>query len=151
MRIVIGSDEAGFFLKGIIKDYLSNQGYEVDDFGTYNKEPTSYPDKACEVAEAVKTGKYERGILICGTGIGMCITANKVPGIRAALCNDTYSAERAKKSNDAQIITLGERVIGPELAKAIVRTWLNADTVSPTSAPKIERIMAIEKKFIKEE
>ncbi len=99
-----------------------------------------YPDIAVEVARAIKAGKHERGILICGTGIGMSISANKVPGIRAAQCHDTYSAERARKSNNAQIISLGARVIGVELAKTIVSAWLESEFDGGNSAPKVERI-----------
>ena len=120
MKIAIGCDEAACGLRDIIKAHLSAQGHEVGDFGTFNNEPVLYPDVGFKVAEAIMAGQYERGILLCGTGIGMAISANKVPGIRAAQCHDTFSAERASRSNNAQIITLGARVIGPELAKVIV-------------------------------
>jgi ribose 5-phosphate isomerase B len=99
-----------------------------------------YPDIAFAVAEQVKQGAFSRAILLCGTGIGMAISANKVPGVRAAQCHDTYSAERASKSNDAQIITIGSRVVGAELAKAIVDKWLESEFMGGNSQPKLKRI-----------
>ena len=113
MKIAIGCDEAGYELKEILKPYIVAEGYEVEDFGAYDTNPVLYPDVGHAVATAVAAGKCESAVLICGTGIGMAITANKVKGIRAAQCHDTYSAQRARKSNDAQIVTLGARVIGP--------------------------------------
>ena len=101
---------------------------------------SDYPDIAFQVALAIKEGKYQRGILLCGTGIGMSIVANKVLGIRAAQCYDTYSAQRARKSNNAQIITFGARVTGPELAKAIIEAWLESEFAGGGSAPKVEKI-----------
>lgn len=151
MNIAIGSDEAGYELKEIIKAYLSENGHEVADYGVYNTSPSLYPDTALKVAEAVVAQKQERGILICGTGIGMAMTANKVPGIRAAQCHDTFSAERAQKSNNAQIITMGARVIGPELAKKIVDTWIASDFKNSKSVPKVNRIMDIEQSFHQKE
>lgn len=147
MRLSVGSDEAGFRLKELIKSYLRELGHEVTDFGTFNEEPALYPNVAVQVAENIRHGNSERGVLICGTGIGMSITANKVPGIRAALCHDTYSAERAQKSNDAQILCMGERVIGPELAKAIVHTWLDSSFAGGRSLPKVERIKEFEEQY----
>jgi len=115
------------------------------DLGVHDTTPVDYPEVAQDVAERVASGEFERGILVCGTGIGVAITANKVPGIRAAQAHDTYSAERAIKSNNAQILTMGSRVIGPELAKSIVDAWLQAvwDETSP-SARKVAKIMAVE-------
>ena len=106
-----------------------------------------YPDIALNVAERVASGECERGILVCGTGIGMCITANKVPGVRAALCHDTYSAERARKSNDAQVITMGARVIGPELAKAIIDAWLVSEFAGGGSTVKVEKMNRVDEKY----
>jgi ribose 5-phosphate isomerase B len=144
-RIAIGADDAGFALKGVIAEHLRRSGLEVEDFGVHNTDPSLYPDIALDVAQAVADGKYPRGILICGTGIGVCITANKVPGIRAAVCHDSYSAERARRSNDCQIMTLGSRVVGEELAKQLVDIWLKADFDSNRSGKKVDRINAIEK------
>lgn len=144
MRIAIGSDEAGYELKTKLADYILGLGFEIRDLGTYEAKPVLYADIAVSVARDVTEGRSERGVLICGTGIGMAIAANKVPGIRAAQCHDTYSAERAAKSNDAQIITLGARVVGLELAKAIVRTYLESYYKDGPSTPKIRRIMEYE-------
>jgi ribose 5-phosphate isomerase B len=141
--VAIGSDEAGFRLKGIVIDLLEHEeGLEVADFGCHSEDPVDYPDVAFELAHAVARGDHERGILICGTGIGMSIAANKVPGVRAAQAHDTYSAERARKSNDAQILALGARVIGPELAKSIVRTWLRSEFAGGASSRKVDKIKA---------
>jgi len=144
MKLAIGSDEAAWELKDVIRAHLQARGYDVEDFGTFNAQPVLYPDVAFAVAEAILAGRFERGILLCGTGIGMAISANKVPGIRAAQCHDTYSAERAQKSNDAQIITLGARVVGGELAKAIVDAWLASHFEGGQSNAKVERIAEYE-------
>jgi ribose 5-phosphate isomerase B len=144
--IAIGSDEAGFRLKGILIDVLGVEGETVTDFGCHSEDPVDYPDVAFEVAQAVARGEHDRGILICGTGIGMSIAANKVPGVRAAQAHDAYSAERARKSNDAQILALGARVIGPELAKSIVRTWLRAEFAGGGSARKVGKIKAADER-----
>lgn len=145
MRIAVGCDEAGLKLKDRIAEYLKAKDVEVKDFGVYDPTPILYPDKAFEVAEAVANGEYERGILICGTGIGMAIAANKVSGIRAAVCHDMYSAERARRSNDAQIMTMGARVIGEELALKMVQVWMDCEFDGGNSAPKVARIEAYEK------
>jgi ribose 5-phosphate isomerase B len=147
MKISIGSDEAGYRLKEVIKAYLQELGHDVADFGTFDGQPVLYPNVATEVAEDILQGNAERGVLICGTGIGMCISANKVPGIRAALCHDTYSAERARKSNDAQILCMGERVIGPELAKAVIYSWLRSEFAGGGSIPKVERMKELDEKY----
>ncbi len=151
MSIAIGSDHVGFALKNVIKAQLEQWGYEVEDYGCYSEEAVSYPRYGQKVAEAVAAGKHERGILICGTGIGMAIVANKVAGIRAAQCHDIYSAERARKSNDAQIMTMGARVIGPELARSLVRVWLDSEFAGQTSPsyPKVQEIMEVEAKYLK--
>lgn len=144
MRIAIGCDEAAFDLKEIIKQKLIQSGYHVDDFGTYDNKPVFYPDIAFVVAQSIADGKHERGILLCGTGIGMAIAANKVLGIRAAVCHDAYSAERACKSNNAQIIALGARILGVELAKSLVDIWLKSKFQGGSSTEKIERISEYE-------
>jgi ribose 5-phosphate isomerase B len=125
--IAIGSDHAGFTLKQEIVELLRAEKYEFRDFGTISGEPIDYTDVAREVAEAVAKGKFDKGILICGTGIGVCITANKVPGIRAALCSEEYSARLSREHNNANVLALGGRTLGAELAKDIVRVWLTAD------------------------
>ena len=150
MKIAIGCDELGLALKTTLVEYLRGQTIvpaEVVDFGVFTPEAVDYPDIAVAVAEAVSRGEAERAILICGTGIGMCITANKVPGIRAALAHDVYSAERARKSNNAQILTLGAVVIGPEAAKKIVEAWLPSDFVGGRSARKVAKIDAVDRRY----
>jgi RpiB/LacA/LacB family sugar-phosphate isomerase len=138
MKIALGADGAGKPLLDVIEAHLrANPGLEVANLS----QPGFYADISAAVAHAVMDGTYDRAILCCGTGIGVCISANKIPGIRAALTHDTYSAERAAKSNNAQIITLGARVIGPELAKAIVDTWI-ASKFDPrgASAANVEAV-----------
>lgn len=149
MGIAIGSDEAGFQLKETLKAFLADLGQEVTDYGCYSADAVDYPDVAERVALAVAAGRHARGVLICGTGIGMAITANKVPGVRAAQAHDTYSAERARKSNDAQIVTLGARVVGPELAKTIVRVWLDAEFAgeSSPSIGKVRKMIAVDHRY----
>jgi D-erythrulose 4-phosphate isomerase len=140
MKVVLGADGAGKPLLDVIAAHLAGRkDVAVADLS----KPGYYADVAADVGEAILAGKHERGILFCGTGIGVCISANKVPGIRAALTHDTYSAERAAKSNNAQIITMGARVIGPELAKAIVDSWLNAEF--DPAGPSAGNVAAIDK------
>jgi ribose 5-phosphate isomerase B len=137
-KIAIGCDPAAVELKEIIKDHLSELGYDFVDFGS---DDPIYANVAFEVAEAVARGEHERGILLCGTGIGMCIAANKVPGAYAALCSDAYSTERSRKSNDANIMTLGAQVTGYQLAKTLVTIWMNFEfTPGTRSEPKVQRI-----------
>ncbi len=147
LSVAIGADEAAFDLKEVLKDHLTKKGIEVKDYGAYDKNPVLYPDVAIKVAEAIAQGTHSRGILMCGTGIGMAITANKVPGVRAACCHDTYSAQRARKSNDAQVLTMGARVIGPELAKTIVDAWLESEFEGGRSAPKVEKMIEYDEKY----
>ena len=147
MKLAIGCDEAAYALKVEIMKHLDEIGVEYKDFGADKGEIVLYPDVAKTVAEAVAAGEFERGILVCGTGIGMAITANKVPGIRAAVCLDPFSTERSRKSNDAQIMCMGERVIGVELAKYLVDIWLKCDFAGGGSAPKVERIMEVERSY----
>jgi ribose 5-phosphate isomerase B len=147
MRIAIGCDEAAVGLTNVIRQQLEEKNIELKDFGVFTEDKVDYPDIGVKVAESVAAGECERGILICGTGIGMCITANKVPGVRAALCHDTYSAERARKSNDAQVITMGARVIGPELAKSIINVWLESEFAGGGSTVKVEKMNALDAKY----
>ena len=147
MKIILGSDHFGFDLKEVIKEHLQSKGIVVVDIGVYDKNPVDYPDIAVALAERVASGEFERGILICGTGIGMAIVANKVPGVRAAVCHDVYSAERARKSNDAQIMTMGGVIVGPELAKKLVDVWLESEFQGGRSLPKVEKIKMIDAKY----
>lgn len=149
MKIAIGCDDAAYNLKVELIKYLETLGIECDDFGAGAGDTTLYPNVAEKVALAVAEGKYERAILTCGTGIGMCITANKIPGVRAAVCHDVFSAERSRKSNDAQIICFGERVIGVELAKSLLKTWLECDFAGGGSTPKLEKMKEIDAKYSK--
>lgn len=150
MKIAIGCDEAAYSLKVEIMKHLGNKkDVEVVDFGAEAGEVILYPDVAQKVAEAVAEGDFERGILVCGTGIGMAMTANKVPGIRAAVCHDPFSTERSRKSNNAQIMCMGERVIGVELAKYLVDIWLTCDFAGGGSTAKVERIMEVERQYRK--
>jgi len=144
MKIAIGSDHLGVELKNLIRDFLKEKEIEINDFGTMSKEPIDYPDIAKKVAKVVASEDYERGILICGTGIGMAIAANKVRGIRAAVCHDLYSTERSRKSNNAQIMAMGALIIGPELAKKLVEVWLKSEFQGGRSERKVKKIMEIE-------
>ena len=149
MKIAIGCDNLAVDLKNNIKHFLEheiNREIEVLDFGVNDPEPIDYPDIAEKVALDVASGNSERGILICGTGIGMAIAANKVPGIRAAQLYDIYSAERSMMSNNAQIITLGALVTGSSLAVKLVQAWLNSEFQGGRSGPKVDKIMAIEER-----
>lgn len=143
-RLAIGADDAGYPLKQVVAAYLDEHEVVYEDVGTHSADPVDYPDIARIVAEGVRDKRYDRGILICGTGIGMAITANKVRGVRAAQAHDVYSAERARKSNDAQVLTMGARVIGPELAKVIVRAWLDSEFAGGASARKVAKIEELE-------
>jgi len=144
--ILIGSDHYGLMLKNPIRDYLIEKGYEVKDLGVNSEEPVLYPEIAIKLCEELKAGNYSRGILVCGTGIGMAIVANKIPGIRAAVIHDPYSAERARASNDAQIATLGSLVIGVNAAKKMVEIWLESEFAGGRSLPKVEMIKALDEK-----
>lgn len=147
MRIAIASDHGGFHLKGEIVKFLQQEGIEYKDFGTFSVESVDYPDLSLLVAEAVRAGEFDRGILCCGTGIGVSIAANKVPGILAALCHDTFSAKASREHNNANVLTLGERVIGPGLARDIVKVWLESDFQGGRHARRVEKIHSIEEKY----
>lgn len=150
MYLFIGSDNAGYPLKKIITDYLTDKGIKFDDIGVYSEnDETIYPEIALKGCLGIKERKYQYGILICGTGIGMSITANKIPGIMAALCDNIYSAERAKGSNNANVLTLGRHIVGPELAKKLVDTWLESEFQGEGSTKKVEKIREYEKLFLK--
>jgi ribose 5-phosphate isomerase B len=151
MRIAIGCDDAGEPLLTVVREYIqaAHPDVEVVDMSAPTGDRVEYyPDVAERVALSVAGQDFDRGILICGTGIGMAITACKVPGIRAALCHDVYSAERAQKSNNAQIITMGARVIGPEVAKTVIEAWLQSEYQDGTrSEPKVKRMIEIDRKY----
>ena len=127
MTIAIASDHAGFPLKEVLVAYVKELGHDIDDLGCYSTESTDYPVYAEKLCRALVAGQYERGILVCGTGIGMSMAANKIPGLRAALCNDCYCVEMTRKHNDANVLCLGGRVLGDELAKKMVYIYLDAE------------------------
>ena len=145
--VAVASDHAGFALKEEICTYLKEQGIRFHDFGVANAAPVDYPDQALLVAEAVAGGEYRYGILVCGTGIGMAITANKVPGIRAVVCSDTFSARMARAHNDCNILCLGGRVVGPGLAVELVSTFLSTAFLGERHARRVEKITAVEEKY----
>lgn len=144
MRIAIGSDHAGFALKQAVIRLLSELGHSYEDFGCYNTNSVDYPDIARPVAEAVAQGKFDRGILICSTGIGMCIVANKINGVRAAVCHDTFSARRAREHNDANVLCLGEGVIGQGVMREVTTTYLSCEFVGGRHARRLEKVNALE-------
>ena len=126
MRIAVAADHGGYPLKTVIVPYLRGLGHEVADLGTTSTEPVDYPDYARALARRLEEGSAERGVLICGSGVGACVAANKVPGIRAAVCHDTFSARQGVEDDNMNVLCLGSRVIGPELAKELVQTFLAA-------------------------
>lgn len=138
--IALGSDDAGYGLKESIKGYLEAQGRAVVDYGCHSADPVDYPDVALEVARRVAGGVHDRAILVCGTGIGMAIAANKVPGVYATVAHDPYSAAKARTSNNAQVLTMGARVVAPELAQTLVGIWLAAEFAGGASARKVGKI-----------
>jgi len=142
--IALGSDHAGFQLKEALKAWLIEEGYQVVDYGTHSPDPVDYPDYAAQVALAVGDQKVERGVLICGTGIGMAITANKVPGVRAALCSDLYTARMSREHNDANVLTLGGRLMGPEMALDILQMWLETDFAGGRHSRRVDKITDLE-------
>ncbi|MGD8400976.1 MAG: RpiB/LacA/LacB family sugar-phosphate isomerase [Bacillota bacterium] len=144
MKIAIGSDHLGLELKKKIISRFSGASYQFEDYGTYDAEPVDYPDIGLKVAAAVASGQEKRGILICGTGIGMAITANKVKGVFAAVCHDLYSTERSILSNNIQIMCLGALVIGPAATLALVDQWLKLEFKNSPSVRKVAKIKAIE-------
>ena len=150
MKIGLGSDHNAFEMKETIKEYIKELGHEVYDYGCADScSEVDYPEVAFHVASDINANKIERGILVCGTGIGVAIAAGKVPGIRAALCHDVYSAERAQKSNNAQVLTMGAKIIGIELAKAVVKTYLESEFTGGNSGRKIQQISDREQEFLK--
>lgn len=144
MRIAIGCDHRGWELKQAIMAFLREMGQEYKDFGSYHPAPVDYPDLAQVVAEAVSRGESERGILVCSTGIGMSIAANKVRGVRAAVSQDIFSARRARQHNDANVLCLGASIVGQDLAKEIVQTFLSTEFEGGRHSRRLEKIAAWE-------
>lgn len=149
MRVAVGSDHAGLEMKNAVIDILRETGHEYQDFGTDRPESVDYPDFGEKVSEAVSRGMADRGILICGTGIGMSIVANKFQHIRAALCNEAFSARMSRLHNDANVLVLGGRIIGKDLAKEIVKTWLTTPFEGGRHENRLKKIDLIEVKTLK--
>ena len=147
--VAIGADHGGFDLKEILKAELQGMGYNVQDIGTFNKNAVDYPDFAHEVARLVSVGQAWRGIMIDGAGIGSCIVANKVPGVRAGMAYDYSSAVNSREHNDANVLTLGAGLIGVNLAKQIVKVWLSTEFGGGRHVPRIDKITAVEKQYLK--
>ncbi|MBS3731305.1 MAG: ribose 5-phosphate isomerase B [Desulfobacterales bacterium] len=140
--VVLGCDHAGYELKETIKGYLDTLGCEVADFGTHSEASVDYPDFGSRVARSIDKGEYDRAILICGTGLGMSMVANRFAGVRGALCNDLFSAIMSRRHNDANILIMGGRVIGSELAREIVRTWLETPFEGGRHHQRLEKFCA---------
>lgn len=148
MRVVIGSDHAGYQLKEILLDYLHKNGYEVIDIGTHNTDPVDYPDFADSLGKSILEGRADRGVLICGSGVGASVAANKIPGIRAGLCHDTYSAHQGVEHDDINVLVIGARVIGPELARELVTTFLGARfTKEARHLRRLEKLRVLEERY----
>ena len=147
-RFAMGADHAGYELKNQIKEYLQEKGCEVVDYGTHSAESVDYPDYARQVAQSVSNAEVERGILVCGTGIGMAITANTVRGIRAATCNDTQTARLAAEHNDANILCVGARVVHPDVTMAIVKEWLKHEFQGERHQRRLDKITELERETV---
>jgi len=148
MKLAIGADHAGFALKQKLGDYLRELGHEVADTGTMNADPVDYPDYAEAVGKLILAGGVERGVLICGSGVGASVAANKLPGIRAAVCHDTYSARQGVEHDDMNILVLGARIVGEELARELVRAFLPARfTAEERHVRRLEKTKALEKRY----
>jgi len=149
MKIAIACDHGGINLKNEVLKYLKEHGYEAVDFGTNSTDSCDYPDFALPAAEAVAKGECERGIVICSTGIGVSIVANKVPGVRCAHCHDSYCAEFTRRHNDANMLAMGEKVVGPGYALKIVEAFLTVEFEGGRHQRRVDKITAIEKKYCK--
>ena len=149
MKIALGSDHGGYRLKEAIRKYLDEKNIAYEDFGTNSTASVDYPEFGAKVAEAVVSGACDRGILCCGTGIGISISANKVPGVRCAVVTETYSAKMSREHNNANVLALGERVVGEGLALEIVEVWLNTEFAGDRHARRVNMLGDIEKKYSK--
>ena len=145
--VALGADHGGFELKELLQRHLADLGYPVIDCGTDSAQSVDYPDFALAVARLVAAGKAWRGVLVDGAGIGSCMAANKVPGVRAAMCYDEATAVNSREHNDANVLTLGAGLIGPQLSRRIVQTWLETDFAGGRHARRVEKVMAIEHRF----
>jgi ribose 5-phosphate isomerase B len=145
VRVAIGADHAGFPLKEHLKRFLEGEGHDVDDLGTHSEEPADYPPICAAVARAVRDGRADRGVVLGGSGQGEQIAANKVRGVRAALCNDTWLARKSRAHNDANVISMGARVVAPAMAEEILKGWLEWEFDGGRHARRIEQIAEIER------
>jgi len=151
MRVVLGSDHAGFTLKQHLLEEVRRLGHEVLDVGTHGPEAVDYPDFALAVAEAIRGGRAERGVLLCGSGVGASVALNKVPGLRGAVCHDTYSAHQGVEHDDMNVLVLGARIVGPALADELVRAFLPARfTGEERHLRRLGKVQAIEKRFLRD-
>ncbi len=152
MRIAVGADHAGFELKRDLAAHLAQQGHEVTDLGTHSTAPVDYPDTAEAVAVFLRNGQADRGLLVCGSGAGVSVAASKFPGIRAAVCHDTYTARQAVEHDDLNVLCLGARVIGPALARALVDAFVSASfTGEERHLRRLAKIDALESRFLRDE
>lgn len=149
MRLAIGADHAGFRYKTVLAEELREAGHEVEDFGAADDSPSDYPDFARVVGEAVSAGRVERGILVCGSAVGVCVAANKIPGVRAGICHDTYSAHQGVEHDDMNVLCLGERIIGIELAREVVGRFLGARySAGERHERRLGKVKAIEREHM---
>jgi ribose 5-phosphate isomerase B len=149
MKMVIGSDHAGFEMKNALGDLLRSLGHSVLDVGAFNENPSDYPDFAVAVGRALLEGKGERGLLVCGSGVGVSVAANKIPGIRAGMCHDTYSAHQGVEHDDMNVLVLGSRIIGEKLAEDLVKTFLGAKfSGEERHLRRLNKVKAIEAKYM---
>lgn len=145
MKVAVACDHGGFRLKNVLMEEMKRQGIEVVDFGTYNEKSCDYPDFAAPAAKAVAKGECDKGVLVCGTGIGVSMTANKVKGIRCALCHDVFSAKATRAHNDTNVLAMGQRVIGEGLAIEILNAWLHTEFEGDRHIRRIQKVMDLEK------
>ncbi len=150
-KIAIGADHAGFPLKQFVADYLKSAGFEVLDFGTFDEEPVDYPDYAILVGEAINSGKADMGVVLCGSGVGASVAANKIPGVRAGLCHDTFSARQGREDDDTNVLCMGARVIGQSLAVEILKSFVHAEfSGAPRHVRRLNKVISVEKKYMNE-
>ena len=147
--IALACDHGGFELKEDLKKHLQGEGYKYEDFGTYSEEPVDYPDYGIKAVKQISLGEYDLGVLICGTGIGMSMVANKFPGIRATECHDVYTARLSREHNDSNVLVLGGRLLGKELAREIVRTWLVTSFTGGRHMTRLDKIREVEEALMK--
>lgn len=148
-KIAVGADHAGFPLKNPVIKYLKDNGYEVLDFGTNSTEPVDYPDFAQKVGEAVKDGKADMGVVLCGSGVGASVAANKIPGVRAGLCHDTFSARQGREDDDTNVLCMGARVIGESLAMEVLKSFVQAEfSNAERHLRRLNKVISVEKRYM---